>query len=421
MWQGYWVAFVGIPAFIVTLAGMLIFRGAAMITLGNTQISPFPAEFRSIASGYMNGYLGGAGYDVFTLVIGGIAVALFAVAQWRARMARIAYKQAVEAMPLFIAKIVIVGVVVMAFAQRLAFYKGLPVVLLILGLLVVIYVMIMKRTVFGRHVYAIGGNLHAATLSGIKVKWVNFWIFINMGVLSALAGVVFTARLNLANPKAGTMFELDAIAAAFIGGAAVTGGIGTVVGAIVGGLIMGVMNNGMSLMGIGIDYQQAIKGLVLLLAVAFDVWNKRRVGAAKKCQGLGAVRPASKNSGTAVPKKLGPDAEKSASGPSLICALRQFCAPRQRRNYSMERIVQLVRWLSPGSITMRLVPELNASGGQVMGSTASPRRSFFGSGRSAVCPWTHGAVDGQLISAPVPRGSRTRTVAVPLLSRLTLV
>jgi len=281
MWQGYWVAFVGIPAFIVTLAGMLIFRGAAMITLGNTQISPFPAEFRSIASGYMNGYLGGAGYDVFTLVIGGIAVALFAVAQWRARMARIAYKQAVEAMPLFIAKIVIVGVVVMAFAQRLAFYKGLPVVLLILGLLVVIYVMIMKRTVFGRHVYAIGGNLHAATLSGIKVKWVNFWIFINMGVLSALAGVVFTARLNLANPKAGTMFELDAIAAAFIGGAAVTGGIGTVVGAIVGGLIMGVMNNGMSLMGIGIDYQQAIKGLVLLLAVAFDVWNKRRVGAAK--------------------------------------------------------------------------------------------------------------------------------------------
>jgi len=279
VWQGFWVAFVGIPAFIVTLAGMLIFRGAAMITLGNTQISPFPAEFRSIASGYMNGYLGGNGYDVFTLVIGAIAVALFAIMQWRSRMGRIAYKQAVEAMPLFILKIVIVGAVVMAFAQRLAFYKGLPIVLVILGLLVVIYVMIMRRTVFGRHVYAIGGNLHAATLSGIKVKWVNFWIFINMGVLSALAGVVFTARLNLANPKAGTMFELDAIAAAFIGGAAVTGGIGTVVGAIVGGLIMGVMNNGMSLMGVGIDYQQAIKGLVLLLAVAFDVWNKRRAGA----------------------------------------------------------------------------------------------------------------------------------------------
>src|SRR5690625_136078 len=281
VWQGFWVAFVGIPAFIVTLAGMLIFRGAAMITLGNTQISPFPQEFRPIASGYMNGYLGGQGYDVFTLVIGAIAVLAFAFFQYRARLGRIAYKQSVEALPLFILKIVVVGIVVMAFAQRLAFYKGLPVVLLILGLLIVIYVMLMKRTVFGRHVYAIGGNLHAATLSGIKVKWVNFWIFINMGVLSALAGVVFTARLNLANPKAGTMFELDAIAAAFIGGAAVTGGIGTVVGAIVGGLIMGVMNNGMSLMGVGIDYQQAIKGLVLLLAVAFDVWNKRRVGAAK--------------------------------------------------------------------------------------------------------------------------------------------
>src|SRR5690625_3345057 len=133
------------------------------------------------------------------------------------------------------------------------------------------------------------------------------------------------------------------------------------------------------------------------------------------------MRPALKNSGTAVPKKLGPDAEKSASGPSLICALRQFCAAPQRHNYSIERIVQLVRWLSPGSITRRLVPELNASGGQVMGSTASPRRSLSGSGKSAVWTWTHGAVDGQLISTPVPRGSRTRTVAVPLLSRLTVV
>jgi len=281
VWQGFWVAFVGIPAFIVTLAGMLIFRGAAMITLGNTQISPFPSEFRSIASGYLNGYLGGDGFDVFTLVIGGIGVALFAFAQWRTRMGRIAYKQNVEAFPLFILKILVVGAVVMAFAQRMAFYKGLPVVLVIMGFLVLIYVLVTKRTVFGRHVYAIGGNLHAATLSGIKVKWVNFWIFVNMGVLSALAGVVFTARLNLANPKAGTMFELDAIAAAFIGGAAVTGGVGTVIGAIVGGLIMGVMNNGMSLMGVGIDYQQAIKGLVLLLAVAFDVYNKRRAGGGK--------------------------------------------------------------------------------------------------------------------------------------------
>jgi len=179
-------------------------------------------------------------------------------------------------MPAFVAKILAVAVVAMAFAWQLAHYKGLPIVLVVLAVLLLVYVAVTKRSVFGRHVYAIGGNLSAATLSGIKVKWVSFWIFVNMGVLSAVAGIVFTARLNLAGPKAGTMFELDAIAACFIGGAAVTGGVGTVVGAIVGGLIMGVMNNGMSLLGVGIDYQQSIKGLVLLAAVAFDIYNKRR-------------------------------------------------------------------------------------------------------------------------------------------------
>ena len=281
VWQGYWVAFVGIPAFIVTLAGMLIFRGAAMVTLGNAQISPFPDAFRNIASGYANGLLGGQGIDVFTLVVGGVAVVAFVFTQFRSRLARLRYQQSVEAMPLFIVRLALVAAVVMAFVYELASYKGLPVVLLILGVLILVYSAIAKRSVFGRHVYSIGGNLNAATLSGIKVKWVNFWIFINMGALSALAGVVFTARLNLANPTAGTGFELDAIAACFIGGAAVTGGVGTIVGTITGGLIIGVMNNGMSIMGIGIDYQQSIKGLVLLLAVAFDVYNKRRAGASR--------------------------------------------------------------------------------------------------------------------------------------------
>ncbi len=281
VWQGYWIAFVGIPAFIVTLAGMLIFRGAAMVTLGNAQISPFPDAFRNIASGYANGLLGGQGIDVFTLVVGGVAVVAFVFTQFRSRLARLRYQQSVEAMPLFIVRLALVAAVVMAFVYELASYKGLPIVLLILGVLILVYSAIAKRSVFGRHVYSIGGNLNAATLSGIKVKWVNFWIFINMGALSALAGVVFTARLNLANPTAGTGFELDAIAACFIGGAAVTGGVGTIVGTITGGLIIGVMNNGMSIMGIGIDYQQSIKGLVLLLAVAFDVYNKRRAGASR--------------------------------------------------------------------------------------------------------------------------------------------
>ena len=280
-WQGYWVAWVGIPAFIVTLAGMLIFRGATMVTLGNTQISPFPDAFRNIASGYVNGWFGGSGVDVFTLVLGAVGVAGFAVSQWRSRRARIAYQQVVESIPMFVGRIVLMAVVAMAFAWELAKYKGLPIVLVILAVLILVYSAIAKRSVFGRHVYSIGGNLNAAMLSGIKVKWVNFWIFVNMGVLSGLAGVVFTARLNLANPKAGSGFELDAIAACFIGGAAVTGGVGTVIGTIIGGLIIGVMNNGMSIMGVGIDYQQAIKGLVLLLAVAFDVYNKRRAGVSR--------------------------------------------------------------------------------------------------------------------------------------------
>ncbi len=279
VWQGYWVAFVGIPAFIVTLAGMLIFRGGTMVVLGNKQISPFPDEFRDMASGYLNGLLGGPGYDVFTLVIGALGVAGFALQQWRSRAQALRYGQEAGSIGGLVAKVVVVGIVVMAFAWQIANYNGLPIVLIILGVLIIAYTMVMKKSTFGRHVYAIGGNLQAAMLSGVKVKWVNFMIFVNMGVLAALAGVIFTARLNLANPKAGTMFELDAIAACFIGGAAVTGGVGTVIGAVVGGLIMGVMNNGMSLLGIGIDYQQAIKGLVLLAAVAFDVVNKRRAGA----------------------------------------------------------------------------------------------------------------------------------------------
>ena len=150
--------------------------------------------------------------------------------------------------------------------------------LIILAVLVLIYGIVQNRTVFGRHIYAIGGNRHAAELSGIKTRQVDFLLFVNMGVLAALAGLIFTARLNLAGPKAGDGFELEAISAAFIGGAAVQGGVGTIGGAIIGGLIIGVLNNGMSIMGIGIEWQQAVKGLVLLLAVAFDVYNKRRSG-----------------------------------------------------------------------------------------------------------------------------------------------
>src|SRR3954469_20003287 len=280
-WQGFWVAYVGIPAFIVTLAGMLLFRGLTLQVLNSVSLSPFPDEYTKVANGFLNGLLGGNGYDAFTLLVGVLAVAGYAFSCFRTRLARIKYEQPVESFPLFVARIAAVGIVVMLFAWQLAHARGLPIVLIILAVLIIAYGVITKRTVFGRQVYAIGGNLAAAQLSGVKGKVVNFWIFVNMGFLAAVAGVVFSARSNTAQPGAGNMFELDAIAACFIGGAAVTGGVGTVIGAMVGGLIMGVMSNGMSLMGIDQSIQSVVKGLVLLLAVAFDVYNKRRAGASR--------------------------------------------------------------------------------------------------------------------------------------------
>jgi putative multiple sugar transport system permease protein len=280
-WHGFWVAYVGIPAFIVTLAGMLLFRGLTLQVLDNISLSPFPAEYGRTANGFLNGLLGGYGYDAFTLLIGAIAVAGYAVSGFRTRLARIKYQQPVESFPLFVARVVLVGAVVMYFAWQLANARGLPIVLIILAVLIITYALISKRTVFGRQIYAIGGNLSAAMLSGVKVRKVNFWIFVNMGFLAGVAGVIYSSRSNSAQPAAGNMFELDAIAACFIGGAAVTGGVGTVVGAMVGGLLVGVMSNGMQLMGIDQSIQSVVKGIVLLLAVAFDVYNKRRAGASR--------------------------------------------------------------------------------------------------------------------------------------------
>lgn len=281
-WQGFWIAFVGIPAFIVTLAGMLIFRGLALVVLGNQNIGSFPAEYRALGNGFLS-FLeipwGVRGHiDLITLGVGAIAIIGIVVQQIRTRRARLSYAQDVEPFGWFLGKILLVIGGVGAFSFALAQAKGLPITLIVLAGLVLIYGIIQNRSVFGRHVYAIGGNRHAAELSGIKTRQIDFWLFVNMGLLAALAGLIFTARLNLAGPKAGDGFELEAISAAFIGGAAVQGGVGTIGGAIIGGLIIGVLNNGMSLMGIGIEWQQAVKGLVLLLAVAFDVYNKRRSG-----------------------------------------------------------------------------------------------------------------------------------------------
>ncbi|MCU1509255.1 MAG: sugar transporter permease [Glaciihabitans sp.] len=279
MWQGFWIAYFKIPAFIVTLAGMLTFRGLTQITLQNEQISPFPTEFRALGSGFLPslGFIGGQ-FETLTITIGVVATLLLVVQGIRQRAARRKYNVEDEPFPWFLAKLVFTAALILFVSFLLASYNGTPIVLIVLGVLVVVYSAVMARSVFGRHIYAIGGNLNAAALSGVKTQRVTFLLFVNMGVIAALAGLVFTAQLNLANPKAGDGFELDAIAAVFIGGAAVTGGIGTVTGAIIGGLIIGILNNGMSILGVGTEYQSLIKGLVLLAAVAFDVYNKRRSG-----------------------------------------------------------------------------------------------------------------------------------------------
>jgi putative multiple sugar transport system permease protein len=276
-WQGFWVAYVGIPAFIVTLAGMLTFRGLAQIVLNNRPITPFPNEYVAVGAGYLPDPSNGTSILEWITVALGVLATLFLVTQQvRERNARVKLGLEDEPFAWFVTKLAFIAVLVLGVTYLLASYKGTPIVLVILAVLVLLYTAIMHRSIFGRHIYARGGNLNAAQLSGVNTKRVDFMLFVNMGVLAALAGIAFTARSDSALPGAGNGFELDAIAACFIGGAAVTGGIGTVTGAMIGGLIMGVLNNGMSLLGLGTEYQSLIKGLVLLLAVAFDVFNKSR-------------------------------------------------------------------------------------------------------------------------------------------------
>ncbi|MFB5763295.1 multiple monosaccharide ABC transporter permease [Paenibacillus medicaginis] len=274
-WQGFWVAYVRIPAFIVTLAGMLLFRGLTMIVLEGQSISPFPGGFQKISSGFIPGF-GGSGMNMVAILVGIVLTVWYIINELRDRKAQSKYGFELSPQGLFILKLVVVAAIINAFTIVLASYSGIPNILVLLFILIVVYSFVMNRTIMGRHIYALGGSEKAAGLSGVKTKKVTFWVFVNMGVLSAVSGLIFAARLNAATPRAGTNFELDAIAACFIGGASASGGIGTVFGAIIGGLVMGVLNNGMSLIGLGIDWQQGIKGLVLLLAVAFDIYNKNK-------------------------------------------------------------------------------------------------------------------------------------------------
>ncbi|MCX5230247.1 multiple monosaccharide ABC transporter permease [Streptomyces flavochromogenes] len=277
--QGFFIAYVGIPSFIVTLAGMLLFRGLTEIFLKGQTLGPFPDGLQKVANGFLPEVGPQTNYHNGTLLLGLGLVAYVVFQEVRDRRRQREF--ALEPLPtgLFALKLTALVAAVLVTTLLLASYKGAPVVLLILAALLVGFGYVMRNAVIGRHVYAIGGNLPAAKLSGVKDKKVTFAVFLNMGMLAALAGLVFAARFNAASPKAGVNFELEAIAAAFIGGASMSGGVGTVLGAIIGGLVLGVLNNGMNLVGVGTDWQQVIKGLVLLAAVGFDVWNKRRAGA----------------------------------------------------------------------------------------------------------------------------------------------
>ncbi|MEU8733139.1 MULTISPECIES: multiple monosaccharide ABC transporter permease [Streptomyces] len=276
--QGFFIAYLGIPSFIVTLAGMLLFRGLTEIFLKGQTLGPFPKDLQKIANGFLPEVGPNTNYHNLTLLLGFALIAFVVYQEVRDRKRQQEFALEVPPLNLFLLKLVALIAAVLVVTLLLASYKGAPIVLLILGVLVVGFGYLMRNAIIGRHIYAIGGNLPAAKLSGVKDKKVTFLVFLNMGMLAALAGLVFAARFNAASPKAGLNFELEAIAASFIGGASMSGGVGTVLGAIIGGLVLGVLNNGMNLVGIGTDWQQVIKGAVLLAAVGFDVWNKRRVG-----------------------------------------------------------------------------------------------------------------------------------------------
>jgi putative multiple sugar transport system permease protein len=274
--QGYFVAFHKIPSFIVTLAGMLVFRGLSLALLEGQSVGPFPVEFQKLSSGFIPDFFHAENLRLTSLAIGVIVAGLLVYAEIRIRANHIRHGIEDEPMSVFVAKNALFAGLTIYFAYLLAAYKGLPNVLVVMFALMIAYNFITNRTTIGRRLYALGGNEKAARLSGIKTNRLSFYTFVNMGVLSALAGLVFAARLNTATPKAGLGFELDVIAACFIGGASASGGVGKVMGAVIGAFIMGVMNNGMSIIGVGIDYQQVIKGLVLLAAVFVDVYNKNK-------------------------------------------------------------------------------------------------------------------------------------------------
>jgi len=277
-WQGWWVAYVGVPAFIVTLAGMLIFRGANQL-VGSSISIPVPAEFRFLGGGYLPDFGPDFGFSNPTLILGLLVAVAVVWQEWRTRRNQRAMGS--ETAPLWVSVVKVAVLLAVIVFATILFASGrvgtsFPIAGIILVLLVLVYSFVTNNTTTGRHIYAVGGNWRAAELSGVNIRRVNFFVMANMSVIASLAGLMWISRATASGPGDGTGWELDAIAAVFIGGAAVAGGIGTIVGSIIGGLVIAVLNNGLQLMHVGADMVQVIKGLVLLLAVGIDVYSKRQ-------------------------------------------------------------------------------------------------------------------------------------------------
>jgi putative multiple sugar transport system permease protein len=280
-WHGLWVAYAKLPAFIVTLAGMLLFRGLTLTVTRVRPISLIDNYYARLSTGTLDGALGldriGAYYPM-PLIFAIVFIALFFAVEFIGRRTKIANDFEVPPLPLFVAKLVVISLLVLWLAERFASFRGLPNVVIVLGVTVFIFPFILNHTVLGRYIYAVGDNDRSAKLSGINSELVTFIVFVFMGSLAELAGVIFTGLMNTALPRAGNLFELDAIAASYIGGVSAGGGIGSVIGIIVGGIVMSAINNGMSLMNLGHHLQLIVKAFILLLAVFYDIYTRRKSG-----------------------------------------------------------------------------------------------------------------------------------------------
>lgn len=274
-WQGFWIAYIRIPAFIVTLAGMLIWRGLALIVLNGLTINPFPPSFQKLFNSNIGDPFGGE-INIMSILIGLVSCLIYISLQVIGRRNNKKKDYQLEPLPSHIAKTAVISLVIMLLAYTLAKHEGIPTILILLVLVVMVYSYVTNKTVPGRYLYAVGGNEKAAKLSGVNTNKVLFFSYVNMAFLSALAALVCVARFNSAAPTAGQSYEMDAIGSCFIGGASAYGGIGKVSGVVIGAIFMGILNNGMSMMGIDTDVQKVVKGLVLLAAVAFDVISKKR-------------------------------------------------------------------------------------------------------------------------------------------------